>query len=139
MASFCIIYNDGLKPFVKESIMQRGVFMSAVIMIVLSFFAVYGMLQMIAKTCFKARREKSGAFFIHRVVGVLNSQETVEGMIRSLAWEDIREEVIAVDMGSEDDTLKILERLEKEYDFLHVMSIEEYREYLHRAAINVKN
>ena len=94
------------------------------------FFAVYGVLQIIAKSVFGFNREKSDALFVHRVIGVSDCQETIEGMIRSVVWEDMREELIVVDTGSTDETSEILKRLEKCYDFLKIMTMEEYVEYL---------
>ncbi len=103
----------------------------AVFIIILSFFAVYGILQLIAKGLFSARAsEDGGSVFVHRIIGVRNCEESIEGMIRSLVWEDIREELIVVDLGSDDATREILSRLEAEYEFLHVMPPGEYESYL---------
>lgn len=104
--------------------------MYSVFLFVVLFFAVYGVLQIIAKSVFGFNREKSDAIFVHRVIGVKDCQETIEGMIRSVVWEDMREELIVVDMGSKDETLEILKRLEQHYDFLKVMTTEEYAEHL---------
>ncbi|MBE5039606.1 hypothetical protein [Ructibacterium gallinarum] len=98
--------------------------------VVISFFAVYGILQLIAKGVFlsKAKCGRQPAY-VHRVIGVRDCEDTIEGVIRSLAWEDIREDLIVMDLGSRDDTPEILRRLEQEYDFLKVMTPEEYRVY----------
>ena len=106
--------------------------MYSVFLFVVLFFAVYGVLQIIAKSVFGFNREKSDAIFVHRVIGVSDCQETIEGMIRSVVWEDIREELIVVDMGSKDETPEILKRLEEYYDYLKVMTLEEYLGYLQK-------
>ncbi len=106
--------------------------MYSVFLFIMSFFAVYGVLQIIAKSIFGFNREKSDAIFVHRVIGVSDCQETIEGMIRSVVWEDIREELIVVDMGSKDETPEILKRLEEYYDYLKVMTLEEYLGYLQK-------
>ena len=104
--------------------------MYSFLLFIVLFFAVYGVLQIIAKSVFGFNREKSDALFVHRVIGVSDCQETIEGMIRSVVWEDTREELIVVDTGSTDETSEILKRLEKCYDFLKIMTMEEYVEYL---------
>ena len=104
--------------------------MYSLFLFVVFFFAVYGVLQIISKSVFGFNQEKTEAIFVHRVIGVSDCQETIEGMIRSVAWEDMREEVIVIDMGSKDETSEILKRLKEYYDFLNVMTMEEYIKYL---------
>ena len=124
----CFSISRGPKP---DPIMQRGVFMGIAISIIISFFAVYGVLQLIAKGVFLSRaRCGCQPAYVHRLIGVRDCEDSVEGMVRSLAWEDIREELIVIDLGSTDETGEILRRLEGEYDFLHVMTPAEYRAYI---------
>ncbi len=99
--------------------------------IVLSFFAVYGILQLIAKGLFSSRsRCGECPIYVHRVIGVKNCEDAIEGMLRTLVWEDIREDLIVIDLGSTDETGEIIRRMEIEYDFLHIMTLEEYQEYM---------
>lgn len=107
------------------------VFLGIALILIVSFLAIYGLLQLIAKGVFLSRA-KCGCepAYVHRVIGVRDCEDSVEGMVRSLAWEDIREELIVIDLGSVDDTGEILKRLEVEYDFLHVMTPGEYRQYI---------
>ncbi len=109
--------------------MQRGVFVETVWIILLSFFAAYGIVQLMVRMMLFARKRNCEEAFSYRVLVLKNCQETVEGLIRSMAWEDIRDDLIVVDLGSEDETPEILERLERELDFLYVMTPEEYQEY----------
>ena len=39
-------------------------------------------------------------------------------------------DIVVIDLGSEDETLTILRRLSREYDFLHPMTKERYIEML---------
>ena len=110
--------------------MQRGVMMGVAIAVILSFFAIYGILQLIAKGLFSVRaRCGCRPAYVHRVIGVRDCEDSIEGMVRSLAWEDVREELVVIDLGSTDDTEEILRYLEAEYDFLHVMTPAEYQRY----------
>lgn len=105
--------------------------MGMVFAVILSFFAVYGALQLLAKGLFCSRSKCGGSpALVHRVIGLQNCQDSAEGIVRSLAWEDIREELILLDLGSRDETGEILRRLEAEYDFIHVMTPPEYRDYM---------
>ena len=70
---------------------------------------------------------------IYTVMVVRNREETIEGMIRSAAWRALSQrggkyinDIVVLDLGSEDDTSDILQQLEREYDFLHVMNRDDY-------------
>ncbi len=106
--------------------------MSAVMYAAISFFAVYGIVQMIAKGVFSRKLSAINLpnAVSHRVLRVKDCQEQIEGIIRSASVEDIREEFIIIDMDSTDETPFILNRLEKEYNFIKVMTPKEYTEYI---------
>lgn len=59
-----------------------------------------------------------------------NGAEHIEGMIRSLAWQEIPEDIVAVNLGSTDETPEILRNLDEEYSFLTTMTEYEYLEYI---------
>lgn len=103
--------------------------MEAVWVILLSFFAAFGIVQMVAGIICSARRRNCDDVLSFRVLVVQDCQDSVEGLIRAIGWEDVRDDLIVVDLGSTDDTPKILEKLERELDFLWVMNPEEYRDY----------
>ncbi len=98
-------------------------------MILLSFFAAYGIVQLIVRMVFFSRRRRCEDALSYRVLVLQNSQETAEGLIRSMAWDDVGDDLIVVDVGSVDETPEILRRMELEFDFLHVMTPEEYQKY----------
>ncbi len=103
--------------------------METVWVILLSFFAAFGIVQMVAGVICSARRRKCDDVLSYRVLVLKDCQDSVEGLIRAIGWEDVRDDLIVVDLGSTDETPKILEKLERELDFLWVMTPEEYREY----------
>ncbi len=67
----------------------------------------------------------------YSVLTVKNSEETIEGIVRSIAWRTLTgsedaQELIVLDLGSEDQTFLILKKLAKEYPFIHPMKKNEY-------------
>ncbi|MBO5364428.1 MAG: hypothetical protein J6A56_03070 [Clostridia bacterium] len=104
--------------------------METVVIVILSFFAAYGIVQLVVKGMLSIRlRECEEDILSYRMIALQNCEDRVEGLIRSIAWEDIRDDLIVVDLGSTDETPEILERLGREFTFLSVMNPEEYREY----------
>ncbi len=104
--------------------------METIVIVVLSFFAAYGIVQLLVKGMLSMKlRENAEDVLTYRVITLKNCEDTAEGLIRSLAWEDIREDVIVIDLDSTDETPEILRRLELEFDFLQVMTSADYRKY----------
>lgn len=71
------------------------------------------------------------------VIQVKNQQDRIEGIVRSVVWKELKcggkvPEILIVDMGSSDDTLQILEKLNDEYDFITVSNKEKYVEFLEK-------
>ncbi len=105
-------------------------------MILLSFFVAYGAVQMMVAWICSGRRRKCKDIQTYRILALKDCQDRVEGLVRVMEWENIYDPLIVVDLGSEDETPQILEKLERELDFLQVMSPDEYREY-NRKILNV--
>ena len=102
-----------------------------VFIIIFSFFAIYGALQLIAKSVFSFRAAKiPDSVKLCRVLFVKDCADSVEGIVRSVTWEDTREEIFVVDLGSQDETLLVLKNLEREYTWLHGMTKDEYIAYI---------
>ncbi len=109
--------------------------MDVIGIVILMFFGIYGILEFFAKTLFSHKTKGAeDAVFSHRVLAVKNCEETIEGMIRTLLWEDIREPLIVLDLGSSDSTGAILDKLALEIDFMQVMGKAEYEDYLSKMA-----
>jgi len=67
------------------------------------------------------------------VLPVKNSQNDIEALLRSVVWQNLHNknggsvpDIFVVDLGSDDETPKILERICKDYDFIHVTDKEGY-------------
>ncbi len=98
---------------------------------VVCFFAVFGFIQMLI--CIKDFFFTTDASNFTVVVTVKNQQDTVEGTIRAVVWNCLHKlggktipQIIAVDLGSEDDTYEILKELSRQYDFITVTNKDGY-------------
>jgi len=98
----------------------------------LCFFALYGFAQMASQVLGYFGR-CGGALYACTVLTVKNQQDSVEGIVRSAVWSGLGRtggrhvgDVVVVDLGSDDETVSILNSLAEEYEFLHVMDKQEY-------------
>ena len=105
---------------------MTNIFFSAVV----CFFALFGVIQLVKNICNEIIRYNN-EFFI--VISVKNQQEYIEEIIRTTVWKSLNRlggrevpQIYVVDCGSTDDTLIILDKICKEYEFVTVMSREEY-------------
>lgn len=106
-------------------------------MVVLSFLAAYGVVQMILKAVSASRANRgTPPICRHRVVGVKDAEDSVEGLLRSLLWENGEEEFVVIDFGSADETPEILLRLSEQYPNLHIAEPREYIAYLEQLKEN---
>ncbi len=95
------------------------------------FFAIYGVIQIVLNIY----REFHNIFIKSSeakiIVTVKNAQDTIEGIIRALVWKSLNNKqggivpkIIIADLGSNDETPKILEKLCVEYNFIEITDSE---------------
>ncbi len=98
------------------------------------FFAIIGFCELVRRFlmfCLQ-RNEKTESNIL---LTAFNEEEVIEQKIRSIVYAYHRKgalkvpRIIIVDLGSTDDTLTILHKLETEYSFVHPMTKEEYLDY----------
>lgn len=107
---------------------------------VICCFAVYGLAQLFCRFLhgIGSNLERTGNTYT--VMTVCNQEDCIEGMVRAAVWRSLSQnggrqvqDIVVVDLGSEDETVDILRKLEREYEFVHVMSRDSYinavREY----------
>lgn len=98
-------------------------------------FALYGVF-IFAQRASECFREAAPANALKEsiVMFVGNQEDSVEGIVRSAAWNEKSQnggdcrDIVVVDLGSEDETFEILMRLQNEYEFVHAVSRENYIE-----------
>ncbi len=110
--------------------------LNTIIMTFVCIFAVYGALSFISVMVGWLLRRKKLSSKAHTVIFLKNDEDGAESYIRSIVWERALmgnfegESIIAVDMDSHDDTIKILKHLEDEYANFHAMSREKYIKFI---------
>jgi hypothetical protein len=68
----------------------------------------------------------------YTVITAKNNEDCIEGIMRLIINEmqsqenGLVKELIVVDLGSCDNTVPILQKISNEYDFVHILSKEEY-------------
>ena len=78
-----------------------------------------------------SRGKKSSDMYV--VLTVKNQQDTVEGLLRSVVWQNLHREnggnipqIVVIDLGSIDDTPNILKRIADDYKFVHITDRDGY-------------
>ncbi len=98
--------------------------------ILLYLFAVYGMLSLIIsaiESITKRKNIKNPG--VKLVILLKNQQDTVEGVIRTILAAETSRDIVSdgklyiVDMGSQDETLKILKKLKRNYDMIEIFDM----------------
>ncbi len=103
------------------------------ILVIIPLIIIYGLITLTKKTDKQLPTHKPHTEY--RILPVKNSEDTIEGTIRSAAWHNLTffgeiPTLIVLDLDSCDNTLSILKRLSKEYTFLHPMSKSEYIRFI---------
>ena len=109
--------------------------MELVISVIIWTLALYGLFEIIKNILYICTYTKLSINGIYFLVVVKNQEENIEGFLRSLLFRIIygKEEVkniLVVDLNSKDNTKKIVENLEKEYEQIKLLNWKECRELL---------
>lgn len=113
--------------------------LSIVIYSIVCFFALYGILELIILVL-KHKSYKNFKVFSepYAVLCVSNQEDYIESAIRSIVWQmntqsgipNCINNLVVIDLGSNDETPEILCRLSQEYEFINIMSKEEYLNFI---------
>ncbi len=99
----------------------------------LAFYGLFEIIKNIIYICTYTKLKSKGIYFI---IAVKNQEENIEGFIRNLMFrilygkEEKIKNVIIVDLNSKDNTIKIIEKLQKEYEQLKILNLKECKELL---------
>ena len=100
--------------------------------------ALYGLIEIIKNILyiFNCTNLKSDGIYI--IVAVKNQENKIEGFLRNFLFriiygkEENIQNIIVTDLGSIDDTVNILNKLEKEYENIKVTNWKECKEIIER-------
>lgn len=90
----------------------------------LALYGLFEIVKTIVYICTYTNLQSDGIYFI---IATKNQEEKIEGFIRSLVFrilygkEDVLKDLIVTDLDSEDHTLSILTKLQKEYPDLKIL------------------
>jgi len=100
--------------------------------ILLYLFACYGVVSLIASIIESINKEKKSKNpGVKLVILLKDQQDTIEGIIRAMLSEEVSKGIVSdgklyiVDMGSQDETLKILKKLKRKYDTIEIFNMDE--------------
>ncbi len=109
--------------------------MEFVVSIIVWTLALYGLFEIIKNIVYICTYTKLNTDGIYFLVVVKNQEENIEGFLRNLLFRIIygKEEVkniLVVDLNSKDNTKKIVENLEKEYEQINLLNIKDCKELI---------
>lgn len=109
--------------------------MEMIITIMVWTLALYGLFEIIKNIIYICTYTRLNTKGIYLLVAVKNQEENIECFLRNILFRIIygKEEVkdvIVVDLNSQDNTKKIVEKLETEYEQLKLLNWKECRELL---------
>ena len=85
--------------------------------------ALYGVIEIIKSIYYILTYTKLKADGIYLIVAVKNQEDKIEGFLRTILFrmiygkEEMIKKVMVADLGSGDDTLKIVETIGKDYEY----------------------
>lgn len=109
--------------------------MEITISIILWTLSLYGLFEIIKNIIYICTYTKLNSKGIYLLVAVKNQEENIEYFLRNMLFKIIygRDEIkniLVVDLNSEDNTKKIIEKLEKEYEQINLLNLRECKELL---------
>lgn len=109
--------------------------METIITIIVWTLALYGLFEIIKNIIYICTYTKLNSDGIYFIIAVKNQEEKIEGFLRNILFRIIygKEEIdniIVLDLNSEDETEKIIENLSKEYEQIKILNFKECKELL---------
>lgn len=98
--------------------------------------ALYGLFELIKNIIYICTYTNLKSDGIYVIIATKNQENKIEGFIRTLLFrimygkEDCVKDVILTDLNSADDTMKILNKLSKDYDNIKVTNWKDCKEVL---------
>ena len=109
--------------------------MELIISVIIWTLALYGLFEIIKNIIYIYTYTKLNSKGMYLLLAIKNQEENIEFFLRNILFRMIygKEEIhniIVVDLNSKDNTKKIVENLEKEYEQIKLINWKECRELL---------
>ncbi len=108
-----------------------------ILQIIIWILAIYGLLEIIINLFNAVALVNNNIKDMYILIAVKNQENSIEGIVRSIVFKNIYHKnenlfnnIIIADMGSTDDTLRILKKLSNEYSFLRVVDCKDSQDLL---------
>ncbi len=98
--------------------------------------ALYGLFELIKDIIYICTYTKLKSDGIYMIIATKNQEQKIEGFLRTLLFrliygkEELIKDVIVTDLGSKDDTEKILNKLSKDYDCIKLANWKDCKEVI---------
>lgn len=109
--------------------------METIISIIVWTLALYGLFEIIKNIIYICTYTNLNSDGIYFIIAVKNQEEKIEGFLRNILFRIIYgkeeiENIIVLDLNSEDETKKIVENLSKEYEKINLLTLKECSELI---------
>lgn len=104
--------------------------------------ALYGLFEIIKTIIYICSYTNLKSDGIYMIIAVKNQENKIEGFLRSILFrflygkEDYIKDIIVTDLDSDDQTMEILEKLQKDYDCIKVANWRECKEVIDNIDVN---
>lgn len=104
--------------------------------------AIYGMIEIIKNIIYICSFTKIHSDGIYLIIAVKNQENIIEGFMRSFLFrliygkEELIKEVIVADLDSDDHTVDILRKMEKDQEMLKVTNWKDCKEVIENVKAN---
>ena len=92
--------------------------------IILWILAIFGIIQLFIQSISLRNYQNSTNENTYFILTVLNQESTVEDLIKSVVWSMPINCLKVIDLGSTDNTLMIVEKMQKDYDCIEIEEID---------------
>ena len=103
---------------------------------ILWVLALYGLFEIIKTIIYTYTYTNLKSDGIYIIIATKNQEKKIDGFLRSFLFrviygkEENVKDIIVTDLGSDDDTLKILEKLSKDYDCIKIADWKDCKEVI---------
>lgn len=113
--------------------------MEILISVLICFLSVYGILQLLYNLAYHMTKSESNLQRrAHKIVVVTNDSLNLESYIRHLAIKEEDENVILLDRADDHEMIHLMYNLSNEFDFVSVMSFDEYMRFIENDLLQQK-